>query len=283
MNQCPACHAPLEPEYAFCPECGHPVTAGEDRTVVAVPEAPAAASQEPADDPAPEAAAPAPEPAPAPAPAAPARPFRAIRLSRGGTGTTPYDIPPEGLSIGRERGEIVVGDDPTLSPHHLVLRIEGDEVVAEDAGSLNGLYLRITAPRPLSDGDLFVCGDSVFRLCRDRHVLDAERMRLFQAPAEPPVQGTVTRILEDGRDGEVYALRRLPFVFGREEGEARFASDRFMSRRHAAIQSDAAGIALTDLGSRNGTYIRCEGPLRLRDGDILLIGRQLLRIEAIAQ
>jgi len=277
MKQCPACHSHLEPDFAFCPECGRPVPREADATVEAV--------QEPASEPAPVAAAQevAPPPQAPEASPPPARSFRAIRLSRGGTGTTPYDIPPEGLVIGRESGDIVVPEDPTLSPRHLRLRIDGDVVLAEDSGSLNGVYLRIKTARELEDGDYFVCGDSVFRLSRCAGIRDAERMRHFHAPSEPPIRGTVTRILEDGRDGPVFALRRFPFVFGREDGEARFPADRFMSRRHSEIAFADDRLTLADLGSRNGTYIRCEGDLRLSDGDILLIGRQLLRIEAIAQ
>jgi len=37
-----------------------------------------------------------------------------------------------------------------------------------------------------------------------------------------------------------------------------------------------------DQKSRNGTYLRREGVLFLQAGDILLVGRQLLRVEALA-
>ena len=261
MTHCPDCHTPLDTDYAFCPECGRALGAADDApTEAAVPDS---------------------SDTPAPA-AGPETMFRAIRLARGGTGTTAYDIPNDGLLIGRESGDIVVPEDPTLSPRHLRLRVDQDAVVAEDAGSLNGHYLRITAPQALVHDDLFVCGDSVFRLGSDPAVLADERMPLFHAPGEPPFRGTVTRILEDGSDGEVFALRRFPFVFGREDGEAHFPNDRFMSRRHAELRWEDGRLMLVDLGSRNGTYIRREDDLRLHDGDILLIGRQLLRIEAVA-
>lgn len=274
MNQCPDCRIPLKPEFAFCPECGRPAVSISEETAGAV------------DEPVAPPSAPVPPPVARPSverTTSLPRLFRAIRLSRGGAGTTPYDIPESGLVIGREAGDIVIAEDPTLSPRHLVLLPDGDSVVAEDAGSLNGVYLRIREARPLVDGDFFVCGDSVFRLARGAAILDDERMRLFQAPAEAPVAATVTRILEDGRDGQVFSVRRSPFVFGREDGDARFPTDRFMSRRHAEIRVTGRGVELEDLGSRNGTYVRCDGMLRLGDGDIVLIGRQLLRIEAIAQ
>lgn len=261
MTHCPDCHAPLTPDFAFCPECGRALAVVAD-------DAPTEAATTGAPD--------------APTTPIPGTLFRAIRLARGGTGTTAYDIPADGLVIGRESGDIIVPEDPTLSPRHLRLRVDRDAVVAEDAGSLNGHYLRITTPASLAHGDLFVCGDSVFRLESDPAFLEDERMTLFQAPGEPPLRGTVSRILEDGSDGEVFPLRRFPFVFGREDGEAHFPNDRFMSRRHAELHCENGGLLLVDLGSRNGTYIRREEDLRLKDGDILLIGRQLLRIEAVA-
>ncbi len=264
MTHCPNCQSALKSDYAFCPECGMSLPAAQDET---------------ADGPAPQASVqsvPADDDAPA------ATTFRVIRLSRGGTGTTPYDISEDGLVVGRDSGDIVIADDPTLSPRHLRLRVDGDTVVAEDAGSLNGHYLRITTPRPITDGDFFVCGDSVFRLGQDTTILDDPRMGLFQPAAEPSLRGTVTRILEDGSDGEVFPLRRFPFVFGREDGVARFPTDRFMSRRHAEIRFESPSLLLVDLASRNGTYIRYNDDLRLHDGDILLIGRQLLRIEVVA-
>lgn len=262
MTHCPDCHTPLDTDYAFCPECGRALAATDEApTEGAVPSSP---PEKPASAAGPEAV------------------FRAVRLARGGTGTTTYDIPSDGLLIGRESGDIVVPEDPTLSPRHLRLRIDQDAVIAEDAGSLNGHYLRITTPQPLVHGDLFVCGDSVFRLGHDPAVLEDERIALFHAPGEPPLRGMVTRILEDGSDGEVFSLRRFPFVIGREDGEAHFPSDRFMSRRHAELHWEEGRLLLVDLGSRNGTYIRREDDLRLHDGDILLIGRQLLRIEAVA-
>ena len=57
--------------------------------------------------------------------------------------------------------------------------------------------------------------------------------------------------------------------------------DRSASRRHAAIESDAGGVRIVDLGSRNGTFV---GNVRVRDayvapGDIVRIGDTQLRFD----
>jgi len=162
-----------------------------------------------------------------------------------------------------------------------MVRPAGDRLEVEDLGSLNGVYVRISEPFALSESDCFVCGDSVFRVSLVPGTFPANEFKLYAAPAEKPVQATLTRILADGRDGEVYPVCSLPYVIGREEGDIRLGADRFLSRKHAALQPGANGPVLADLKSRNGTYIRRGGTLRLQAGDIFMIGRQLLRVEAI--
>ena len=41
-----------------------------------------------------------------------------------------------------------------------------------------------------------------------------------------------------------------------------------------------AAVTLTDLGSSNGTFVRVGGPTEIGAGDQLLLGMQLLRVEA---
>jgi DNA-binding NtrC family response regulator len=58
-------------------------------------------------------------------------------------------------------------------------------------------------------------------------------------------------------------------------------SDRSVSRRHAALESDPGGVRLVDLGSRNGTWV---GRLRIRDayvadGEVVRFGDASVRLE----
>lgn len=58
-------------------------------------------------------------------------------------------------------------------------------------------------------------------------------------------------------------------------------SDRSVSRRHAALESDPGGVRLVDLGSRNGTWV---GRLRVRDtyvsdGEVVRLGDVTVRLE----
>ena len=209
--------------------------------------------------------------------------FKIVRLARGGGQSTDYALPDAGLTIGRTGTELSFPEDETVSPRHVEVKAVGGHVEVTDLGSLNGVYVRLRAEYKLSEGDSFVLGDSCFRVSLAPGKFDPIEYRLYAAPLEKPVLATLTRVLGDGRDGEVYAVRALPFLFGREEGDVRCGADRFMSRKHAALQNAATGIVLVDLKSRNGTYVRRRGELLLTEGDVFMVGRQLLRIEAVAQ
>jgi pSer/pThr/pTyr-binding forkhead associated (FHA) protein len=59
-----------------------------------------------------------------------------------------------------------------------------------------------------------------------------------------------------------------------------FLDDPFISGRHAQITMNADGqVTLTDLGSKNGTFVRINDELALEHGDHVFLGQQLLRVE----
>lgn len=292
---CPKCMTGLAPEYTFCPECGTRLV-GPESLESAHPPSPETPSRPEAAEPAAEAKAPGPTPTPErarePAPKAArgeARPsgrpkrFRIVRLARGGGQRAEYDVPDRGLVVGRIKADLTFPDDEAVSPRHATIKPAGDHLEIEDAGSLNGLFVRIKGEHRLTEGDVFLCGDQVFRVSLRPGRFHAMDWGLFAAPQERRVVATLTHLLPDGVDGTVHAVRVLPFVIGREEGSILFGTDRFMSRKHAAIQQSGQGLVLADLKSRNGTYVCRRGQISLGDGDIFMVGRQILRIETVAQ
>jgi hypothetical protein len=67
------------------------------------------------------------------------------------------------------------------------------------------------------------------------------------------------------------------FVIGRSSGCHLSIDDASVSRRHAVIRIEAAGVTVADLGSRNGVHVngkRIEGEHRLHHLDRLAIGNQ---------
>lgn len=74
----------------------------------------------------------------------------------------------------------------------------------------------------------------------------------------------------------VLELTRQPTTIGRAEGsDVRLDGDPAVSRLHALIDPLETGWRISDLGSRNGTYvneIRVLTPVALRPGDAIRIG-----------
>ena len=204
-----------------------------------------------------------------------------MKLARGGGHPVPYDLPESGVVIGRSQCDITFPEDMTVSPRHVSVRPQGDRVEIDETGSLNGVFVRIRGEYRLLDGDVFLIGDQFFRISLEPGRFPPEEYRLFAAPKERNVMASLIHLVEDGRDGEVIAVRALPFLVGREDGDLRYGADRFMSRKHATLKGTDKGLVLEDQGSRNGTYVQRRGPFSLGDGDLFLVGRQLLRIEAI--
>lgn len=98
------------------------------------------------------------------------------------------------------------------------------------------------------------------------------------AAAPSSVRGRLHLVMEGGQPGDVYELGDET-VIGRTNGVITFPHDGFMSGRHARIVKRGATFALTDEGSRNGTFIKIKGEIELEPGDMILVGKQLFRFE----
>jgi len=90
---------------------------------------------------------------------------------------------------------------------------------------------------------------------------------------------------DDGKEtGELFRIRRDQFMIGRTEGDFQLPHDEAVSSRHVAITRQKIGgerrVAVTDLQSRNGLYVRAS-KAPLPDGAEFLIGRGHYRIEIV--
>lgn len=70
----------------------------------------------------------------------------------------------EGVTIGRETGDILFRDDGFVSGRHARVGRDGETPVLEDLGSSNGTYRRIRQETRVDDGDLLLMGQQLFRL-----------------------------------------------------------------------------------------------------------------------
>jgi pSer/pThr/pTyr-binding forkhead associated (FHA) protein len=86
-------------------------------------------------------------------------------------------------------------------------------------------------------------------------------------------------MLQGGAIGMTVCARGSSLQIGREGGDLNFPMDLYMSGSHCRIEESGGKFTLTDLNSRNGTYVRIKSERDLAHGDYLFIGRKLLRVE----
>jgi len=108
-----------------------------------------------------------------------------------------------------------------------------------------------------------------------------EPTKVFSAKrsGEPPVQLALTA--EDGSKSTRFPLVGEETTMGRGGADVAFADDIYLSPMHALFIWKDGKLSVRDLGSRNGTWIFLEGPHKLVDGDLILIGSQLLRFRRL--
>ncbi|RKH53302.1 FHA domain-containing protein [Corallococcus sp. AB049A] len=105
---------------------------------------------------------------------------------------------------------------------------------------------------------------------------------LTDADAPPSRAASLTCLT--GLDvGRCHALAEACTDIGRGDGMALRLRDRAVSRMHARIRREDSSFVLEDLGTPNGVFlngVRLESPAPLADGDVLELGRSLLRFQA---
>jgi len=182
---------------------------------------------------------------------------------------------------GRSTGSILFPDDAYLSPRHADFSLEDGRLNVQDASSLNGVYVRLREPVRLDDGDVFLVGEELLRLqlVDFGGALVAEDGTHFFASPMPAHPWRITQVLEGGRPGLCVVAQGRSLVIGRERCDIDFPQDRFISGRHCRVDFGPGGAVVSDLGSRNGTFVRVRDRRVLIHGDYLFVGRQLLRVE----
>jgi pSer/pThr/pTyr-binding forkhead associated (FHA) protein len=181
-------------------------------------------------------------------------------------------------------GQLVFPDDPFVSPKHANFFYRNGTLCVKDEGSLNGVYLRVRGSVPLRGGDMFLAGEQVFRVDAQPQLNDTPGPdgTYFYASPKHHSPFRVSQILQGGADGMTVCTRSTSLQIGREGGDLNFPMDLYMSGAHCKIEESGSDYILTDMSSRNGTYVRLNDERELGHGDYLFIGRKLLRVEITA-
>jgi pSer/pThr/pTyr-binding forkhead associated (FHA) protein len=92
---------------------------------------------------------------------------------------------------------------------------------------------------------------------------------------------TLVLVSEMATEVARFERKHATTTIGRSEGDIRFPEDQFLSPLHSKLSWEEGRLEVRDLGSRNGTWVFLEGPYRLTDGDLILIGSQVLRFRRL--
>jgi signal transduction histidine kinase len=85
-------------------------------------------------------------------------------------------------------------------------------------------------------------------------------------------------VIKGADEGKQFELADAPLVIGRDAGSGIRLHDTEVSRRHAEFRKSDEGVAITDLGSANGTFVNNERVTAalLQPGDHIAIGQTVL-------
>lgn len=183
--------------------------------------------------------------------------------------------------VGRQ-GQLIFPDDPFVSPRHANFFYRDGHLVVRDEGSLNGVYVRVRGSVSLKSGHTFLAGDQVLRVDAATKVSDdgpdAEGTAFYGSPRKDALF-RVTQVFRGNVDGMTVLGTAKGMTIGRDGVDLNFPEDLFLSGEHCRIEATGRDFTLTDLNSRNGTYVRIVEERVLQHGDYVFIGRKLLRVE----
>jgi pSer/pThr/pTyr-binding forkhead associated (FHA) protein len=89
-------------------------------------------------------------------------------------------------------------------------------------------------------------------------------------------------LAEDGDVVSEIPLERGEIVVGRSTGDVQFDDDDAVSPEHAVLTWKDNALHVRDLGSSNGSWLYILAPQALTDGDVLLIGSQVIRFRKLS-
>jgi hypothetical protein len=194
-----------------------------------------------------------------------------------------YQLNAEHHVVGRT-GQLVFPDDPFVSPTHADFFYRNGKLVVKDEGSTNGVYLRVKGTIDVQPDDFFLAGEQVFRIDATPKASDQpgpDGTYFYSSPKhQSPFR--ITQMLQGGSSGMTVCARGSSLQIGREGGDLNFPSDLYMSAAHCKIEEAGGKFMLTDMNSRNGSYVRLKVERELSHGDYVFIGRKLLRVEITA-
>ncbi len=207
-----------------------------------------------------------------------------LTLIRGdGMDGVSFNLAGEEHLAGRVDVPLLFPDDPFLSPVHCNFFYREGQLIVRDEASINGVYVRIAGSRQVAFGARCLVGEQLLEIARGDLASDdalGDGTYFFASPRRPS-KLRVVQHLRGGDTGRGLRASSDVITIGREGNDLDFPDDPFISGHHARITWDGEHVILTDLGSKNGTFLRIAGEQPLVHGDYVFMGQQLLRVEVV--
>jgi pSer/pThr/pTyr-binding forkhead associated (FHA) protein len=198
-----------------------------------------------------------------------------------------HDITRITTYLGRKEGEIVYPADTYLSPKHCVFTYNDGKLFVEDLSSFNGVFIKIKDKTLLSDGAYILIGQQLLQFFpfnyKDLLIPEkpeTEDILNFYGVSNKKIIALIKQIFSDRSEGNRYFVSSDTVSIGRQAGDILFPEDKFISNRHAVIIYESDNFYLIDNGSSNGVFLQIKGRMEIKDGDYLLIGKQLFEYRA---
>jgi pSer/pThr/pTyr-binding forkhead associated (FHA) protein len=251
-NNCNRCGEVLDPSWSFCMQCGAPLGETDEGT------------------------------APVPGTSEEKKKFKLVLIRGDGGQTASYSLGGSEQVAGREEGIILFPDDDTVSKAHANFFHTDGRLLVRDLGSANGTFYKVTTPVQLRAEDRFICGEQLLRV-EEGTTVEPQADEEGTYFAGTPVSNwyfKLVQVLKGGGPGAVHCARKPKVVMGREKAEFSFPDDKFMSHKHCMVEYRDSSLWLSDIGSRNGTFmmLRNDEEKVLNEGDYLFLGRQLIKV-----
>jgi hypothetical protein len=180
-------------------------------------------------------------------------------------------LPPGLLTLRIGEGRLMVEARHTLTVAGVLVPAGVPRLVVpgEVVGLAEGMSLRVGAPPERSE--------------RQVGTVAVLKQLLWDAQAPLSSRAASLLCLTGAEVGQVFALADTETLLGRGLEASVRLRDRAVSRQHARIRQDEGAFVLEDQDSPNGVFLnghRVRAPHLLQDGDVLELGRTLLRFQA---
>ncbi len=195
------------------------------------------------------------------------------------------------IPIARDRSTLTVDGLGVQLSEHLIggdgveVALSGDRMILEPVGAPRALYVFLTEPTVLKDGDVLMLGAQVIRF---RLLADPDAMYFGASNAirtgsgiQPKDVAVLEQLVPTGRVRDtVHLFPGRKIVVGRTTGDWIINYDSTVSGTHAEFTCDVDGeVTVRDLGSRNGVALAVRKGRALKEGDRIAYDGHVMRIE----